>query len=158
MFSNFQQLNQVMNDHSKSTRMHLWMIQRARKEVFGQFLELGLLDQPDVAYCDSTECFPRAVHLLTIPFIYVTMWPCDHGSLIFLAEFVYYDKEIAHWYWHHRCWLVSWLAFFFFFAMVHIFESVDGYQVDLLQQDDWFIRLNSSNKVHSFKSLPGLIR
>ena len=31
---------------------------KSQKEVFGHFLELGLLDRLDVAYCDSTECFP----------------------------------------------------------------------------------------------------
>ena len=33
------------------------MIQRAKKEVLGHFLEFGLLDQLDIAYCDSTKCF-----------------------------------------------------------------------------------------------------
>ena len=35
------------------------MIQRRKEEVFGHFLELGLLDRLDNAYCDSTKCFPR---------------------------------------------------------------------------------------------------
>ena len=34
------------------------MIQRAKKEVFGHFLEFGLLDRIDIACCDSTKCFP----------------------------------------------------------------------------------------------------
>ena len=34
------------------------MIQRAKTEGFGLFLELGLLDQLDYAYGDSTKCFP----------------------------------------------------------------------------------------------------
>ena len=38
--------------------MHFWMIQRAKNEVFGHFLEFGLLDQLDIAYRDSTKCFP----------------------------------------------------------------------------------------------------
>ena len=33
------------------------MIQRPRKEVFGHFLEFGLLDRLDIAYYDSTKCF-----------------------------------------------------------------------------------------------------
>ena len=45
---------QVMKDHSKVTKMHFWMIQMAKKEAFGHFLELGLLDRLDIAYCDST--------------------------------------------------------------------------------------------------------
>ena len=48
----------IMLDHSKITKMHFWMIQRATKEVFGHFLEFGLLDWLDIAYCDSTKCFP----------------------------------------------------------------------------------------------------
>ena len=30
------------------------MIQKAKKEVFGHFLEFGLLDRLDIADCDST--------------------------------------------------------------------------------------------------------
>ena len=48
----------LMLDHSKIRKMHFWMIQRAKKEVFGHFLEFGLLDRLDIAYCDSTKCFP----------------------------------------------------------------------------------------------------
>ena len=33
------------------------MIQIAKKEVFGHFLGLGLLDRLDIAYCDSTKMF-----------------------------------------------------------------------------------------------------
>ena len=31
---------------------------RAKKEVFGHFLEFGWLDRLDIAYSDSTKCFP----------------------------------------------------------------------------------------------------
>ena len=31
------------------------MIQSAKKEVFGHFLEFGLLDRVNIAYCDSTN-------------------------------------------------------------------------------------------------------
>ena len=33
------------------------MIQRAENEVFGHFLEFGLLDRFDIAYFDDTEMF-----------------------------------------------------------------------------------------------------
>ena len=39
----------------KSLKMHFWMIQRAKKEVFGHFLEFGLSDWLDLAYCGSTK-------------------------------------------------------------------------------------------------------
>ena len=58
MFCNFQQCYQVMKDHLKVSKMYLWMIQSAKKEVFGRFLEFGLLDRLDIADCDSTKCFP----------------------------------------------------------------------------------------------------
>ena len=58
MFTNFRQCYQVKLDHSKIRKMHFWMIQRAKKEVFGHFLEFGLLDRLDIADCDSTKCFP----------------------------------------------------------------------------------------------------
>ncbi len=44
-------------DHSKITKMHFWMIQWAEIEVFGHFLEFGLLCRLDIAYCDGTKCF-----------------------------------------------------------------------------------------------------
>ena len=31
---------------------------KSQKEVFGHFLEFGLLDRLDIAYCDSTKCLP----------------------------------------------------------------------------------------------------
>ncbi len=34
------------------------MIQSAKKEFLGHFLEFGLLDRLDIAYCDSTKYFP----------------------------------------------------------------------------------------------------
>ena len=33
------------------------MIQSAKKEVFGHYLEFGLSDRLDIGYCDSTKCF-----------------------------------------------------------------------------------------------------
>ena len=38
------------------SKMHFWMIQSAKKEVFGHFLDLGLLDWLDIAYYDKTRC------------------------------------------------------------------------------------------------------
>ena len=45
--------------HERSFKDHkntFWMIQRAKKEVFGHFLKFGLLDRLDIAYCDCTKC------------------------------------------------------------------------------------------------------
>ena len=53
--SNIWQHYQVMKDHSKISNMYLWIIQSARKRCFGHILEFGLLDQLDIAYCDSTK-------------------------------------------------------------------------------------------------------
>ena len=44
-----------MLNHSKTIRMHFWMIQRAKNELFGHFLEFGLSDPFDIAYCDNTK-------------------------------------------------------------------------------------------------------
>ena len=57
MFSNIWQHYQVMKDHSKVSRKHFWMIQSAKNEVFGHFLEFGLLVRLDIAYFDGTKCF-----------------------------------------------------------------------------------------------------
>ena len=45
-----------MKGRSKVSKMHFWMIQNAKKEVFGHFLDLGLLDWLDIAYYDRTKC------------------------------------------------------------------------------------------------------
>ena len=42
----------------KSQKMHFWMIQRATIEVFGHVLVFGLLYRLDIAYYDSSKCFP----------------------------------------------------------------------------------------------------
>ena len=47
----------LMQDHSKLAKMYFWMIQKAKIEVFGPFLEFGLLYRLDIAYCDDTKCF-----------------------------------------------------------------------------------------------------
>ena len=57
MYFNIRQHNQIMKDHSNVRKMHFWMIQRAKKEVFGHFRDFGLLHRLDIAYCDGTKCF-----------------------------------------------------------------------------------------------------
>ena len=57
MFFNIRQCYQVKLDHSKIRKMHFWMIQSAKNEVFGHFLEFGLLVRLDIAYFDGTKCF-----------------------------------------------------------------------------------------------------
>ena len=58
MFSNFRHCCQVMKDHSKMTKMHFWIIQEPKKEVLGHFLEFGLSDRLDIAYCERNKCVP----------------------------------------------------------------------------------------------------
>ena len=41
----------------KSEKMHFWMIQRAKIEVLGHFLEFCLLYRLEIAYCDGTKYF-----------------------------------------------------------------------------------------------------
>ena len=53
----FRQCYQIVKNIQKSQKMHLWMIQSVKKEVFGHYLDFGMLDQLDIAYCDSTKCF-----------------------------------------------------------------------------------------------------
>ena len=42
-------------DHSKITKMPFSMIQTAKNEVFGHFLELGVSDRLQIAYYDYTK-------------------------------------------------------------------------------------------------------
>ena len=58
MFLSIRQHYQIMKDHSKIANIHFWMIQKPKNYVFGNFLEFGLLDWLDIAYCDSTKCLP----------------------------------------------------------------------------------------------------
>ena len=48
----------------KNHKMPFWMIQSAKKEFFGRFLDLGLLDRLDIAYYDWTKRFPTFTTLL----------------------------------------------------------------------------------------------
>ena len=57
MYSSIWQRHQVVKDHSKITKVHFWMIQRAKNEVFDHFLEFGHLDRLDIAYFDCSKCF-----------------------------------------------------------------------------------------------------
>ena len=58
MFSNIFQHYCVMKDHSKVSKRHFWMIQSAKKGIFGHFLDLGLLDWLNIAYYDRSKCVP----------------------------------------------------------------------------------------------------
>ena len=46
-----------MVDHSKPMKNHFWMIQIAKNEVFGHFLELGTSGGSHITYSDNTKCF-----------------------------------------------------------------------------------------------------
>ena len=45
----------VMLGHSKTTKMPFWMIQIAKKKLFGRFLELGRSDWLEIAYYHRNE-------------------------------------------------------------------------------------------------------
>ena len=44
----------VLNEFQNVTKMHYWMIQRAKKEVFGRFLDFILLDRLDIKFRSQT--------------------------------------------------------------------------------------------------------
>ena len=46
-----------MLDHSKITKMPFSMIQTAKNEAFGHFLEFGAFDLLDIAYSNRTKWF-----------------------------------------------------------------------------------------------------
>ena len=48
-------------DHPKITILYFWMI----FIVFGHFLKITELDQPDFAYLDSTKLFPQIHHSIS---------------------------------------------------------------------------------------------
>ena len=58
MFFNIRQRNQVMTIIQRSLKYIFEWSKEPKKVVFGHFLEFGLLDRVDIAYCDSTKCFP----------------------------------------------------------------------------------------------------
>ena len=51
-----------MLDHSKIRKTPFWMIQIAKNQVFGHFLEFGALDWLDIAYFDRTNWCAWASH------------------------------------------------------------------------------------------------
>ena len=63
MFFDIWQSYQVAKDHSKITKIHFWMIQRAKRDVFGHFLESGHFYLLDIEYFDRTKCFPISAAL-----------------------------------------------------------------------------------------------
>ena len=95
----------LMLDHSKIRKMRFWMIQRAKKEVFGHFLEFGLLDQLDIAYCSSTKCFPimsnvtnwwRFIHK-SEKYVFERFRVPKRGSFGQFLEFSLWDRLFIAW-------------------------------------------------------------
>ena len=59
--SNVFQHSTTLQDHEGSFKCHKNAFlndPKSQKDVLGHFLEFGLLDRLDIAYCDSTKCFP----------------------------------------------------------------------------------------------------
>ena len=89
-----------MKGRSRITEMHSWMIQRAKNEVFGHFLEFGLLDQLDIAYCDSTKWSTtfgdvtrsrRIIQRSQISILEWSKWPKMRFLAIFLSLVCWID-------------------------------------------------------------------
>ena len=112
MFLSIWQHYQIMKDHSKITNIHFWMIQKAKNEVFGNFLEFGLFDWLDVAYCDSIKCLPtfgnvtrsswiiqkiRKMHFWVLPFSHFSFTP----SLYYFYTY-YYKQDQTNIIKHHK--------------------------------------------------------
>ena len=55
-----------MLDHSNITKMPFWMIQIAKNEVFGHFLEFGASDWLDIAYYDRLNWCAWFGHHITL--------------------------------------------------------------------------------------------
>ena len=55
MFSN---ICQVIKDHSKTSKTDFWMIQTAKNEVFGHFLDFSPSNRLDIANYDRAKCSP----------------------------------------------------------------------------------------------------
>ena len=99
MFFNFLQHYQAMKDHSKITKAHFWVIQRAKKKVFGHFLEFGLLDRLNIAYSYSTLCFPSFGHL-------TRSWRIIQRSLKCIFEWSKEPKNrVSAIFWSLICWI-----------------------------------------------------
>ena len=76
----------------RSQKVHLWMIQSVKKEVFGHYPDFGVLDQLDIAYCDSTKCFltignvTRSLRIIQTPRKCIFEWSIE-PKIRFLAIF-----------------------------------------------------------------------
>ena len=71
------------------------MQKRAKNEVFGHFLELGLLDRLDIAYYDSIKCFLTSDNYCIISIIYAKKEP-KMSFLAILSSFVCSNRLILH--------------------------------------------------------------
>ena len=61
------------------------MIQSAKKEVFGHFMQFGLSDRLDIAYCDSTTCFPTIGNVLVCeidPHLLTAVASCNEAEIL----------------------------------------------------------------------------
>ena len=59
------QCYQVRKDHSNITKMHFWMIHRAKSEVFGHLIQIDPLDWLHFAYFDSAKQSLRFDHVIS---------------------------------------------------------------------------------------------
>ena len=96
--SNIRQHKQVMKDHSKVSKRHLWMIQSAKKGIFGHFLDLGLLDWLDIAYYGRSKCVPSFGNT-------TRSWRIIQGSKIIFEWSIEPKNKFLAIFWSLVCWI-----------------------------------------------------
>ena len=110
-----------------SQNMPFWMIQIAKNEGFGHFLEFGLLDRLDIAYCDSTKCLPTFGNVTRSSWIIQKSKKCIYE----------WPKEPK----------MRFLAFFW--CSVCLPSSQ-------VQEDHWIIKFHSFNRFYRFNKFNSL--
>ena len=66
---------------------------KSQKRGFGHFLEVVLLDRLDIAYCESTKCFPTLGNVWKVPLIMLNQQNLYKKELEmrFLTNFIKFD-------------------------------------------------------------------
>ena len=156
MISNIWQRYQVTKDHSKITKMYIWMIQRDNKEVFGHFLEFGWSDWFQIAYLGFAKQswgFGFGVtHVLHLDHSIITSrW----YKMTYFDQFLTIFSSLVHWvdFVLHILILLKGLHDFWYYHPGFASESFNNNVILVQKKLFWsvfghFLKFDSLNRLH----------
>ena len=123
----------LMQDHSKITKMHFWMIQRAKMEVFGHFLEFGLLDR-------LAKCFPTFGNI-------TRSWRIIQRSLKCIFEWSKEPKNrFSAIFWSLICWIDLILHIMIVLNVFQLSATLPGHEGSFKNHESAFLSDPKSQK------------